>query len=360
MTSTKTANVNHVSKINKSKDIVLVADYHAKKIEFRERNLVTGEERTFNHDSSAQMFKDVVKEASTAAKKQGGRLVFIMESTTGWARVKNLLGKEVQFVLANVLQIPLPPRAYHRKTDKLDTARIMREYVHGELAEAYQPDDQMRTERRLVHLREDLVRRQTSLRNQITMHLMHETWADVKNLWSGRGIKRLKALMSKMNQDDQFVLETKIDLLNVLAKHIALAEAKLMKLYERNPDAQAVDAIKGIGPVSAVSIVARIGPIDRFKEPESLISYAGLAPGVRSSDSTSKNLSIGGGGTDKHLRHYMIEATVWARTVPRYEKAYKRVEKKRGRKIGRIVVARMMLRSIYKMLSEGVSFDPAA
>jgi adenosylmethionine-8-amino-7-oxononanoate aminotransferase len=34
-----------------------------------------------------------------------------MESTTGWARVKDLLGERARFVLANVLQMPLPPKA---------------------------------------------------------------------------------------------------------------------------------------------------------------------------------------------------------------------------------------------------------
>ena len=34
-----------------------------------------------------------------------------MESTTGWARVKDLLGDRVQIILANVLQMPLPPKA---------------------------------------------------------------------------------------------------------------------------------------------------------------------------------------------------------------------------------------------------------
>ena len=35
--------------------------------------------------------------------------------------VKELIGSRVQFVLANVLQMPLPPKAYRRKTDKART-----------------------------------------------------------------------------------------------------------------------------------------------------------------------------------------------------------------------------------------------
>ena len=109
-----------------------------------------------------------------------------------------------------------------------------------------------------------------------------------------------------------------------------------------------------------MSSVARIGPINRFARPEQLIAYAGLAPGVRESDETSRHLSIGGGGTDKQLRHYLIEATIWARQIPRYRTTYERVESKRGRKVARIAVARMLLRSIHKMLHDGVSFRAAA
>jgi len=115
--------------------------------------------------------------------------------------------------------------------------------------------------------------------------------------------------------------------------------------------------LTGIGPVAAVSILARIGRIERFRRSEELIAYAGLAPGVRESDGHRREGRIGGGGTDKRLRHYVIEATFWARRVPRYSETYERVLRKRGPKIARIVVARMLLRSIHAMLRDRVRFD---
>ena len=51
--------------------------------------------------------------------------------------------------------------------------------------------------------------------------------------------------------------------------------------------------------------------------PTRLIAFAGLAPGISESDQTRRDGRIGGGGTDSHLRHYLIEATVWARRLPR-------------------------------------------
>jgi len=53
-----------------------------------------------------------------------------------------------------------------------------------------------------------------------------------------------------------------------------------------------------------------------------------------------------------------MEATVWARQIPRYRATYERTAKRRGNKIGRSVVARLLLRSIYKVLRAGVAFEP--
>ena len=40
-------------------------------------------------------------------------------------------------LLANVLQMPLPPKARRKKTDKIGTKRVLREYRIGELPLAY-------------------------------------------------------------------------------------------------------------------------------------------------------------------------------------------------------------------------------
>ena len=65
--------------------------------------------------------------------------------------------------------------------------------------------------------------------------------------------------------------------------------------------------------------------------------------------------AIGGGGTDKCLRYYLMEASIGARHLARFQPAYERVERRRGRKVGRIVVARMLLRSLYKVLRDGIA-----
>ena len=343
--------------MDERKDIILVADYHAQNIEYRWFNQATGEERTGRYPTSQA---GIVQQIAQAEKEltPGGRIVWIMESTTGWARVKKLLGERAQFVLANVLQMPLPPKARRRKTDKIDTGRILREYLHGSLPQSFQPSAWWREVRRVVDARQDLVERQTATKNWITSLLHHETWEDRTGLWSENGLARLLAV--ELPSSDAMLVKMKVQRLQELSVHLQQVEARMQEVYDQWPEAQWVDAVRGIGMVTAVSLLAHIGPIERFRNAEDLVSYAGLAPGLHESDGTSRHGRIGGGGTDSHLRYLLIEATRWLCEIPRYRPAYERVTKKRGKKIARIVVARLFLRSLYKMLRSQVRFNATA
>jgi transposase len=348
--------------MNHFEDIVLVADYHDQNIVVRRLNRATGVERMETLPTTATAITEMVESARREAAEVGGGVIWVMESTTGWARVADLLGSSATVVLANVLQMPRLPKAYRRKTDAVDTGRSLREYLCDRLPTAYQPPRPLRAVRRLVAARESLVSRRTAVRNWINRYLAHETWAPRCGLWSGEGQRRLRALAESQAGPDGLTLSIKLDELASVETMLGRVEGGLLAVYRQWPDAHRLDEIYGIAEVSAVSILARIGPIRRFANAEALIAFAGLAPGVRQSDSHRRDGRIGGGGTDKRLRHYVIEATVWARRIPRYRATDERVEAKRGRKIARLVVGRLLLRSIYKMLTDNVRFNqtPAA
>jgi transposase len=337
------------------KDIILSVDYHAENTEVRWLNCATGEERCLNIPTTRGGILRLVEKAVMEAGQAGGKVVWIMESTTGWARVKNLIGSRVRFILANVLQMPLPPKAYRRKTDKIDTGRMLREFLNGSLPTSYQPEVWWREVRRLVNSRQDLVQRQTAVKNWISHFLHHETWEQRENLWTQKGMKHLRAL--KLSASDRMVLDLKLQELDQLADRRQRMEAAMQAVYDQWPQAQWVDEVRGIGMITAVSILAHLGPIERFATAEDLISYAGLAPGHRHSDDTRHNGKIGGGGTDSHLRYLVIESMQWVCQIPRYRDAFERAAAKRGKNIARIIVARMLLRSIFKMLKDQVRFN---
>lgn len=340
-----------------SQDTILAVDYHDENTVVRQFDERTEAETIIKVPSSAEGLRQVTDRARAQLGRRRGRIVWIQESTSGWARVKALLGDQVRFVLANVLQMPKTSKQHRRKTDRTDTARILREYRNGKLPQAHQPELRLRQLRRVVGLRENLVNRRTTLRNWINRYLAHETWESRANLWSAKGMRQLRHWVERLPELDQLVLDTKLTELEGLAGPLSRVEATIHEVYQAWPEAQRLDAVRGIGVIAAVSIAARIGPVQRFKDANALIALAGLAPGVQQSDQTRRDGRIGGGGTDGHLRHYLIEASVWARELPRYHPTYERVAKRRGKKIGRLVVARMLVRSIYKVLRDGTAFN---
>jgi hypothetical protein len=119
-----------------NQDITLTVDYHDKHCVIRELDHATGEERVMTVPTSRRELEQVIRGACSVAGPRGGQVTWIQESTTGWARVKELVEPHARFVLANVLQMPLPPKAKRRKTDKVDTGRLQREFlpVHREQA----------------------------------------------------------------------------------------------------------------------------------------------------------------------------------------------------------------------------------
>lgn len=342
-----------------SYDILLAVDYHDENTVIRQFDERTKVETICTVPSSAAALAQVVQQARKQ-RSRGGQVVWIQESTSGWARVQALLQGQVKFVLANVVQMPRLPKGHRHKTDRTDTARILREYRNGSLPQAHQPADWWRQIRRLVCLRENLVQRRTALRNWINRYLAHETWESRVGLWSHQGMARLRRYAVGLPEWDRIVFDTKLTELEHLETPLSRVEAQIHQAYLGWPEAQKLDAVKGIGVLAAVAIAARIGPIARFRNAEALIAFAGLAPGVRQSDATRHAGRIGGGGTDVHLRHYLIEATVWARELPRYRPTYERVAKRRGNKIGRLVVARLLLRSVFKVLRDGLRFNGEA
>jgi transposase len=345
--------------MSNSQDIILTVDYHDEHCVVRWFDAATQKSSVQRIETEALALRRLMRDAVQTAQGRGGQAVWIQESTTGWARVQELASQlPIRFLLANVLQMPLPPKARRRKTDKVDTARLQREYLNGELPLAHQPSAKWRQVRRLVSLRENLTSRRTALTNWINRYLAHETWNARKRFTGATSLEYLRTM--SLPAMDRRLIDWKLAELEQLETRLHEVEQAVLDVYKQWPEAHRLDAIRGVGPIGAVSILARIGPIDRFQGPEQLIAFAGLAPGIRQSDGTRRDGKIGGGGTDKHLRHYLIEATVWAREIPRYQATYERAARKRGKKIGRLVVARLLIRSIYKMLRDGVAFEPEA
>ena len=92
-------------------DIFLVVDYHDTHSMIRIVDRAPESQTVRKATTAEHTLNGVVEEAAKTTRDRGGRLVWLQESTTGWARVKGFLKGRAEFLLANVLQMPLPPKA---------------------------------------------------------------------------------------------------------------------------------------------------------------------------------------------------------------------------------------------------------
>ena len=73
-------------------DIILAVDYHDENLVIRHFNCQTGRERLIKCRTTASNIRRIVCNASSKAAQVGGQVFWIMESTTGWPRVKKAIG----------------------------------------------------------------------------------------------------------------------------------------------------------------------------------------------------------------------------------------------------------------------------
>ena len=96
-----------------------------------------------------------------------------------------------------------------------------------------------------------------------------------------------------------------------------------------------------------------------FESDRHLCSWAGLTPANNESASKKKSTRCSKAG--QYLKPLLIQcalAAVKSKKEPYFQIKYQRLAKKRGKKKAIIAIARMMLTSIYHMLSNDEDFHP--
>ena len=213
----------------------------------------------------------------------------------------------------------VPVKAGDRvKTDRRDARKLARCYRAGDLTPVWVPDADHEALRDLVRAREDARQDQQRARQRLGKFLLRHGWRtpeDVKKNWTNKHMDWIKRQVRFQQPALQAVLldyvhevEHAADRLQRLEKAIddviATAPAEIQDVV------QALQALRGVGKIVAVSVVAELGSLSRFNNPRQLMGYSGLV----SSEHSSGNRIQRGGITktgNAHLRRVIVEAA-WA------------------------------------------------
>lgn len=118
--------------------------------------------------------------------------------------------------------------------------------------------------------------------------------------------------------------------------------------------------IPGVDRTSAITIISEIGTdMSHFLSSKRLCCWAGLTPGNNESAGKKKSVRITRAGV--YLKPALVQvahAAVKSKDNPYYRIKYEHIAKRRGKKRAIIAIARMILTTVYYMLSTGEIFNP--
>jgi transposase len=294
-----------------------------------------------------------------AAARGGGGFVVLLEVCGFEDWLVNLLGETEACREVVLIQ---PEKRSRRKTDRRDANalsellwvnrhRLLRgERVQG-VRRVYHPSDEEQQDRRLTARRHRLGRRQTQTINQIRQILRRHNleWDRPTKTFQTRKVRQwLKGL--GLGEVERVEMDDLLGQWEMWDRQMAKVDALIKRRFDQNEEAKLLATIVGVGPFTALAIVCRIGPIERFPRGRSLANFFGLTPGSRSSGETERLGSITKEGS--RLVRFLLGQLVLhvLRRDAKMRCWYRRIKHRRGSKIARVAVMRRLTEIMGQML----------
>jgi transposase len=273
-----------------------------------------------------------------------------------WAIAALLASRAGRVVVSN----PVKTRAIAEakvKTDKVD-AQILAQLLAADfLPPVWLPDPQTSALRRQVLRRAHIVRQRTRLKNQVHA-ILHRNLIPRCPATDLFGIKgRAWLADQQLPPDEQATATALLRQLDFQGEELALIDTDLARIALGRDDVHRLMGIPGVDAIVALSIVAAVGDITRFRTPDKLVCYFGLNPRVRQSGgqpASHGRITKAGPG---HARGMLVEAA-WAaaRTPGPLRAFYQRVRARHGMQIAVVATARKLTVLCWHLLIKGEDY----
>ena len=214
----------------------------------------------------------------------------------------------------------IPRRAGDRvKTNRRDAIGLAKLLRAGELTPVWVPDEGHEAMRDLVRARAAAVETQRVHRQQVgAFMLKHGRIFPRKKTWSMRYLRWLQEQRFD-HPAHQITLQELVDAVRTSSERIVRIEAAIKEYlpsWSLAPVVGALQALRGVELIVAVTFATEIGDMRRFDSPRQLMGYLGLVPSERSTGDTVRHGGITKAGNGR-VRHMLVESAWTYRHPPR-------------------------------------------
>jgi len=218
---------------------------------------------------------------------------------TGFHLHDHLKEKELPCLVTPPISIPKAPNE-RVKTNRIDSNKITEELLAGKLKSIRVPEGAYRELRHLVKIRENYASNRRAARQRIKALLLsanlYPLLKDPDIKWSSGYIKELKQIECSP------AVRSRLDMLLMdleYARQQTLSTNRTLKIFcKNNPEVKKyigyLESIVGIGFITAVTLLGRIGNPQNLKNPREIGAFLGLVPREHSTgDRINKELIKG-------------------------------------------------------------------
>jgi transposase len=236
---------------------------------------------------------------------------------TGYVLYWQLVSLGVQCEVVAPSLIPVKP-GDRVKTDRRDAEKLARCYRAGDLTPVWVPAAEHEALRDLVRAREDAKQDQHRARHRLSKFLLRHGQRPpetVKKAWTQKYLTWIKEHVHFEQSALEATLLDYIHEVDHMGERIQRLEKSIDAAIEQAPPEmraviEALQALRGVAKITAVSIVAELGSLSRFDKPRQLMGYSGLVSSESSSGQRVRRGHITKTG-NAHLRRVIVEAA-WA------------------------------------------------
>lgn len=269
------------------------------------------------------------------------------------------LGHEVRVVPTTLVRT-LGVGSRRVKTDQRDAQHLSAASCMVDLPTVHVPSLQARERKALCAMRDSLVGSRTSLINSVRGYLRTLPQRAMKSGVSSTFARRVRAMYEAQSaRPIPSYVERQLGAIEQLSTQIDEADEEITQAAKSDAICERLMTAPGVGPVTAVRFAATVDRIDRFATAHQFESYLGLTPGESSSSDGQHRLSITKAGP-RALRWLLVQCA-WCIYRSRRQSSLqawaREVEKRRGKRIAIVALARKLAGILYAMWRDGRDYN---
>lgn len=283
---------------------------------------------------------------------RGQQLEVALEATTGWRfAVEELRAIDAGVHLAEPAETAARRGTKRRpKSDRADARHLRELLMTGRLPESWIPPEHILDLRARVRLRHTLSAQRGEWQQRIQSVLYHHGCPQRGDLMNTDGLAWLAARPLPACAREQVTIALAV--IDALDTQLAPLDNELRAYARRQPGCKALLAHYGVGPLTAVTILAELGDPNRFSSSREAVRYSGLDITVHQSDQRRAPGHLSRQGPPA-LRWALFEAAQCARrrTSPDHQ-YYLEAAARLGGNRACLAVARKLLKRSYHTLRD--------